>query len=101
MALPLAEAQLRLTAAETLARAAACGFDAGSSRAGAQASVARLSARRAALGAAFTAHQVFGAIGITTDGPAFHVSRRIQQLATQPPGDGRAYESALAELGLQ
>ena len=41
--------------------------------------------RRARSAAAHTAHQVFGALGITLEGPVFHVSRRIRQLASQPP----------------
>jgi hypothetical protein len=31
-----------------------------------------------------TGHQVFGAVGITVEGPAFHVSRRIRQMASRP-----------------
>ena len=29
-------------------------------------------------------------MGITLEGPVFHVSRRIRQLASQPPDDARA-----------
>ena len=36
---------------------------------------------------AHLAHQVFGAIGITLEGPAFQRSRRVQQLATAGGGD--------------
>ena len=40
---------------------------------------------RVRLDAAHTCHQLFGAQGITLEGPVFHVSRRIRQLASQPP----------------
>jgi hypothetical protein len=42
-------------------------------------------------------HQVFGAIGITLEGPAFHVSRRIRQLAAWP-GEAAAREVVLARF---
>jgi alkylation response protein AidB-like acyl-CoA dehydrogenase len=84
---PLAECWMRLSAAETLARAAAFRFDAGDPAARATAAAARLSARRAALEAAHVCHQLFGAAGIALEGPVFHVSRRIRQLASQPPGE--------------
>jgi alkylation response protein AidB-like acyl-CoA dehydrogenase len=82
---PLAECWIRLSAAETLARAAAFRFDAGDPAARATAAAARLSARRAALEAAHVCHQLFGAAGIALEGPVFHVTRRIRQLASQPP----------------
>jgi alkylation response protein AidB-like acyl-CoA dehydrogenase len=82
---PLADCQIALTAARTLARTAAFHWDAnGWQAAAAWAGAARLSATRAGLQALRTAHQVFGALGITLEGPAFHVSRRIRQLASQP-----------------
>jgi len=103
---PLADARIALDAARTLARRAACEFDAtydgdaapdaASTRA--HAAAARLSARHASLLAAHVAHQVFGAIGITLEGPAFHLSRRIRQLASQPPGDAAAREALLEAL---
>jgi hypothetical protein len=43
-------------------------------------------------------HQVFGAIGITLEGPAFHRSRRILQLAASPPGDDASRAVVLAGL---
>ena len=66
---------------------------AGRARARASAAAARLSAGRAAIAAAHTCHQLFGAIGITLEGPVFHVSRRIRQLVSQQP-DIRQYGMA-------
>jgi alkylation response protein AidB-like acyl-CoA dehydrogenase len=93
---PLAECWIRLGAAETLARAAAWRFDAGDPGARATAAAARLSARRAALEAAHVCHQLFGAEGITLEGPVFHVTRRIRQLASQVPDEASAREALLA-----
>ncbi len=97
---PLAECWIRLAAAETLARAAAFRFDAGEPAARATAAAARLSARRAALDAAHVCHQLFGALGIALEGPVFHVTRRIRQLASQPPGEDPAREALLRGLEL-
>jgi alkylation response protein AidB-like acyl-CoA dehydrogenase len=83
---PLADCSMRLSAAATLARAAAFHFDAANAAEALRfAAAAHLSACEAALEAANVCHQVFGAIGITLDGPAFHISRRIRQLASQVP----------------
>jgi alkylation response protein AidB-like acyl-CoA dehydrogenase len=82
---PLADARIRLDAAATLARIAAHAWDEGAPGLRARAAAARLSASRAALEAAHTCHQLFGALGITLEGPVFHVSRRLRQLASQPP----------------
>lgn len=97
---PLADAAMRLDAACTLARAAACAFDADpdSEATRAAAGAARLSARGAGLFAAHVTHQVFGAIGITLEGPVFRVSRRLRQLASQPPTDAAAREAVLASF---
>jgi alkylation response protein AidB-like acyl-CoA dehydrogenase len=102
---PLADAWVRLAGAATLARAAAFRFDgsgpgAPDPEALAAAGAARLSAARAAMDAAHTAHQVFGAIGITLEGPAFHVSRRIRQLASDPAREAPARAALLASYGL-
>ena len=97
---PLADAAIQLDAAATLARVAAWHWDEASGEAQRLAGAARLSAARAALAAAHTAHQVFGALGVTLDGPAFHVSRRIRQLVAAPPGPEPARASLLAPLGL-
>lgn len=98
---PLADCQISLTAAQQLARAAACYFDAGNlPQAQQYAAGARLSANRAALKAAHTCHQVYAGIGITLEGPAFHITRRIRQLVSQAPGDHAARQSLLKHIGL-
>jgi hypothetical protein len=84
---PLADCSMRLSAAATLARAAAWRLDAEQlPMARVLASGARLSADGAALETAHVCHQMFGAVGITLEGPAYHFTRRIRQLASQPPG---------------
>lgn len=104
---PLADSAIELSAAATLARAAAFEFDRagdgearGAERAGFLAASAWMSASRAAVSASYLCHQVFGAVGITLEGPAFHLSRRIRQLASQPPGAGPARARVLREVGL-
>jgi alkylation response protein AidB-like acyl-CoA dehydrogenase len=97
---PLADAHVRLDSAATLARIAGHAWDARAADARTRAAAARLSATRAALEAAHTAHQLFGALGITVEGPVFHVSRRLRQLASQPPGPDAAREALLARHGL-
>jgi alkylation response protein AidB-like acyl-CoA dehydrogenase len=97
---PLADALVRLDAAATLARIAAHAWDENAADLGASAGAARLSGTRAALDAAHTCHQLFGAQGITLEGPVFHVSRRIRQLASQPPPPGAARSALLAHYGL-
>jgi alkylation response protein AidB-like acyl-CoA dehydrogenase len=72
---PLADAHMGLEAARTLAHRAACALDDGEDRA---------AARRASLAAVFVVHQVFGAQGITLEGPVYHLSRRIRQWASHP-----------------
>jgi alkylation response protein AidB-like acyl-CoA dehydrogenase len=102
---PLAEAEVQLAGAATLARAAAFRFDRAHANGLepdtiAAAGAARLSAARSALGAAHVCHQLFGAIGITLEGPVFHVSRRIRQLASDPHRDEPARAAVLASYGL-
>ena len=97
---PLADAHVRLEAAATLARIAAHAWDADAADLRARAAAARLSATRAALDAAHTCHQLFGAQGITLEGPVFHVSRRIRQLASQPPSPDGARDALLDHWGL-
>ncbi|MDX1735388.1 MAG: acyl-CoA dehydrogenase family protein, partial [Halioglobus sp.] len=81
---PLADCAIGLSAAQTLARAAACHFDdADDSRARQLAAAAAMSARRHALQTAYTCHQAFGAVGVTLEGPVFRLSRRIRQVASQ------------------
>jgi alkylation response protein AidB-like acyl-CoA dehydrogenase len=98
---PLADCAIRLEAATLLARLAGERFDGGDAAAPAAAAAARLSAGRAALEAAYVAHQVFGAVGVTLEGPVFHVSRRVRQLVSLVPGEGDAREALLGDLGLE
>ena len=101
---PLADCVIAITAAQHLARAAACRFDAaadsGPDEVRQTAAGALLSSRRAALQTAFTCHQVFGAIGVTLEGPAFHITRRIRQVASQPPAGAREQNIVLAAAGM-
>jgi alkylation response protein AidB-like acyl-CoA dehydrogenase len=92
---PLADCSIQLAGAGLLARAAAFHFDRGDSEARAVAAGARLAATRAAVATARVCHQLFGAVGITLEGPVFHVSRRIRQLASQPPVDDSARDALL------
>lgn len=104
---PLADCAIGVTAAQTLARSAACIFDlAGTGvhsnlqQAECLAAAALLSAQRASLNTAYVCHQVFAGIGITLEGPAFHISRRIRQLASAPPAGAREQDLLLAAAGL-
>ena len=105
---PLADCSMRLSASTALVHNAAFvhdeaepGPDAGlSAEVRALASAARLSANAAALEAVYVCHQVFGAIGITLEGPVFHITRRIRQLASQPPGDAASRAGILESIGL-
>ena len=96
---PLADCSIQLEGAATLARAASFRFDSEHADAPATAGAARLAATRAAVHTARTCHQLFGAIGITLEGPVFHISRRIRQLASQPPDAAAARKTALASFG--
>ncbi len=80
---PLASCHIALSAAQTLARAAAATFDEHGPRARTLATAAVASSRRAALDTAYTCHQKLGAIGITIEGPAHHITRRLRQLAAR------------------
>ena len=98
---PLATAYMDLSGAQTLARAAAWNLDEGrDADARSLAAAACLAARRAAVAAAHTSHQLFGALGVTNEGPVFHISRRIRQLASQLPGSTPARDALLCDLGL-
>jgi alkylation response protein AidB-like acyl-CoA dehydrogenase len=94
----LADVHLRLTAARHLVRLAAHALDSGSAEAATHAATARLSATRAGLDAAYTAHQTLGAMGFTVEGPVAGVARRIRHLSLLPPGPSRAREVVLARL---
>lgn len=96
---PLADCYMRLASATTLARAAAAALSSeGTSAAQTWIAAARLSADAAALEAVHVCHQVFGAIGITTEGPIFHVTRRIRQMASTLPGGAAAKAALLAHF---
>jgi len=97
---PLADCVVALDAAATLARVAAWEWDAEEPSASMRSATARLSASRAAERAAHAAHQVFGALGVMRDGPAFYASRRILQLVASPPGLSPARATLFASLGL-
>lgn len=98
---PLATARMRLAAAGTLTRIGAYEIDMQSPAAAVSAAKARLSASRAALEMAYCAHQTFGAMGFTLEGPVSHVSRRLRQMSLLPPGPQAArdlvVEAARAE----
>jgi alkylation response protein AidB-like acyl-CoA dehydrogenase len=99
---PLADSAMALASARTLARRAAWRIDRDGREAARRAgALAWLSARRAATDAAHVAHQVFGAMGITTQGPAFHISRRILQSAAQPPAGRHERDAVLGGLPLE
>lgn len=93
---PLATSAMELTAARTLTRIAAYRVDDGHPTAAVAAATARLSATKASLGAAFRAHQTFGAMGFTLEGPVSHVSRRIRQVSLSAPGPDAARAQVLA-----
>lgn len=97
---PLADCVIALDAAATLARVAAWEWDAEAVSVSMRSAAARLSASRAAERAAHASHQVFGALGVMRDGPAFFASRRILQLVASPPGPSPARATLLASLGL-
>jgi alkylation response protein AidB-like acyl-CoA dehydrogenase len=92
---PLANASLRLRAAHALVLSGAGAHDSSSP---ALAAAARLSATRAVLDAAHTAHQTFGALGITIEGPVFALARRIRQMATSPEDYARNEACVLLPL---
>ena len=96
---PLAEAWVGLEASTLLVRQAAREADGFSRDATVLAAAAWSSARRMALGVASTAHQTYGAVGITIEGPAFAATRRVRQLASLPLGGGAA--AALRERTLR
>jgi alkylation response protein AidB-like acyl-CoA dehydrogenase len=85
VAFPLAQALMKLDAAQILARLAALAIGRESAQGPDLAAAARISATRAALAAAFAAHQTYGAFGVLDDGPVGWLSRRIQEYATLEP----------------
>ena len=97
---PLAAAWIHISAAEMLARAAAHHADASAPEAPALAAAAWLSARRAALAAVLRAHQTFGAVGVTLEGPVFPLTRRVRQWASLPLDEPAALARVAALAGL-
>jgi len=100
VALPLADCRIRLDGAEMLARRAGYALAQSAEDAPVHAAAALVSACGASVASVNVCHQVFGAIGITLEGPIFHVSRRIRQLAGQPPGLAHARTRLLGDIGL-
>ena len=95
---PLADCHMRLVAAAMLARSAAHALPTGGeidTHVAAAVAAARLSADAASLQAVATAHQVFGAVGITLEGPAFHISRRIRHQVAAARGGAEARAAVL------
>jgi len=80
---PLADLHIALLAAEALPRAAAAAFDEDDPQARRLADAALVSGRRAALEAVYVCHQKLGAIGITLEGPAHYITRKLRVLATR------------------
>lgn len=86
---PLAEGAIAVRAADALTRLAALASDRGGSDSRRLIVAARLSAARAADLMLPVAHQVHGAIGVTADGPVFHISRKVRQLLSETALDRR------------
>ncbi len=97
---PLASCSVSVAASRIMARAAACALDNRDPDAPAAAARARLSATASATAAAYQAHQTFGAIGFTIEGPVAHVSLRIRQLSLQPIPVASARSRVLESLGI-
>ena len=95
---PLADSSVALGAAQTLTRTAAFHLDQGDGAGLAASSLARLSATRAAQQTAYRAHQVFGAMGFTIEGPVAYLGHRIRQLGLLAPGPAAARTRVLADL---
>ncbi|ATY11678.1 acyl-CoA dehydrogenase [Amycolatopsis sp. AA4] len=81
---PLVNSGLSLTAAEKLTTMAALALDDGHPDGTALAAAARCSGGRAAVEAAEVAHQTFGAIGYSVEGPIGPLSQRIRHQASRP-----------------
>ena len=96
---PLADCHMALSAATGLARSAAFAFDHDASVPVRAAAKARLSASRAALETIHVVHQVFGAVGITLEGPIYHLTRRLRQWVADAPTMAHARGVVLGDLG--
>ncbi len=96
---PLADVHMALSAATGLARAAAYAFDHDIAAPRRTAAKARLSSARAVLDTIHVAHQVFGAVGITLEGPIYHLTRRARQWVADAPTERHALGAVLEGLG--
>lgn len=94
---PLARAHCAVLGARDLTRVAAHNTDRGIAAAASPAA-ARLAATDAALQAAYTGHQVMGALGYTEEAGLARYSRRIRHYASLPPSIDRAREAVAARL---
>lgn len=95
---PLAAVSVRLSASRILTRGAAQQLDTGASGASVAAATARLSAIGSAMAAGYQAHQLFGAMGFTLEGPVGHLSHRIRQVGLLPPHQRHAHQLVLDQL---
>ena len=95
---PLADSSVALGAARTLTRSAAFRLDEDDGGGMAASAIARLSATRAAQQTAYRAHQVFGAMGFTIEGPVAYLGHRIRQLGLSAPGPTTARARVLTDL---
>jgi alkylation response protein AidB-like acyl-CoA dehydrogenase len=101
LAHPLVDVAIRTRAARALTRIAAYSADSTDDvTASPQAATARLSATRAAVDATYRAHQSFGAVGFTVEGPVARVGQRIRQVSLYPPGPRAAYQAVLSAAGI-
>ena len=96
---PLADAHMHVEAASSLGRVAAFAFDHDDEVPVKSAALARLSASAAALETIHVVHQVFGAVGITLEGPIYHMTRRLRQWVSDPPSAAASCDAVLSELG--
>jgi alkylation response protein AidB-like acyl-CoA dehydrogenase len=97
---PLADCHLRLAAARTVTRIAAHAIDTADPHATAAAATARRSATNAALETAYQAHQTYGAIGFTVEGPVGNRSAKIRQTSLAGHRTGAGIEHILRQRGL-
>ena len=97
---PLADCHLRVVAARTVTRIAAHALDAEDQHAAAAAATARRSATGAALETAYQAHQTYGAMGFTVEGPIGNRSARIRQTSLAGHRSGAGVEHILRQRGL-
>lgn len=95
---PLAVASVRLNASRILARGAAQRLDSNEPGAHVAAAIARLSAIGSAMAAGYQAHQLFGAMGFTVEGPVGHLSHRIRQIGLLPPQQSHSHELVFDSL---